>query len=413
MRIMHTSDWHVRDRDIGEIEKCLTYLVQIAKKEKVDIIIHSGDVFDSRLVRMESASAKLVFKTFAELGDIAPVAIITGTASHEGTATELLSHIKSCYPVWCSSQPEQLYLCKGYLEAEVKNVPAEAPIEAIITMVPAPDKSWFKSGDRGILDSEDGIAQSMSMMLSGFAVVANAYSGAHILNGCPHILVGHWQIDGAMISETQSLVGRDISLSREQMTLSKANICLMGHIHKAQQIGENIFYSGSIIPLTWGELDPKGLYIHEIEGKGLIESRFIKTPSKKLTRISEDLTRNSTDIDEWEDILCAYNANAIENAFLRITISVFQDDAKRIETKKVKDYFLSAGAQDVIVDLVRIPRENVRSQTLLQLKTLREKLVEQAKLRAEIVSESILLKADMIETEATDPDKIIKGILSL
>ena len=53
MRIMHTSDWHVGRRWKGlqrldEMETILDHLARFVERESIDLVLHSGDVFDSR-----------------------------------------------------------------------------------------------------------------------------------------------------------------------------------------------------------------------------------------------------------------------------------------------------------------------------------------------------------------------------
>lgn len=259
MKILQFADIHCRDKDIEEIEKCLNFIVKVAMAERPDVIINAGDTFDSQHVRLDSRAAKLIFKIFKELADIAPVAVVTGTPSHDSSTVEVLRYIKAKYPVHVSSNSEQIYLCEGDLALDPTKgcCPIEAPVEAVITMVPAPTKQYFRT-DSGIELSNEEISQSMSVVFAGFAAQASEYSSA------PHILVGHWQTDGAMVSETQTLLGVDISISAAQMALGNFDLIGLGHLHLQQKIEPNIFYSGSIIGLSWGELAPKGFLIHEL-----------------------------------------------------------------------------------------------------------------------------------------------------
>lgn len=410
MRIIHTSDWHIRDRDIEEQGKCLQFLVETAQKEQPDLIVHAGDVLDQRGVQLDTEAVKLVFQTFSELAGIAPVAVIIGTPSHEGAATEVLSHIKARYPVHVSTHPEQLYLCEGDLHPDPVELfcPDQAPIDAVISMVPAPTKQFF-AHNSDIKTSDMEIAGEMSKMFAGFAAQAEAYVA-------PHILVGHWNITGSLVSETQTLTGVDIELSRDQMALSNASLKLMGHIHKSQQIGKDIFFPGSITGLTWGELDDKGFYIHEISTDAWIPStagwpfisRFIKTPSRKLVKLSKDFTGMWANggIDSIDTIITT--ESEVKNAHIKLEIKVHQDEAQKIDKEEIKKALIDMGAKSVGIHLLRMPRENVRSKSILKLTTLREKVIEWANLRGETVPDSILEKADLLESEAAD--KIIQEV---
>lgn len=133
----------------------------------------------------------------------------------------------------------------------------------------------------------------------------------------------------------------------------------------------------------------------------IIESRFIKTPSRKLLKLSEDLTGAHV-IDELDAILYSYGPAELQDAHLRVEFKVYQDEAQKIDPEGIKNFFLSGGAKEVDVKLIRVPRENVRSQNILKLTTLREKLIEQAALKQETVPDSILAKADLLEAETSE-----------
>jgi len=407
LKILHLADIHARDKDIAEIERCLHHIVATAYKEKPDLIINAGDTFDSAGIKADSKSAKLIFRIFKDLADIAPVAVLIGTPSHDGQTAETLKYIKARYPVWVSTRPEQLYLAEGDLNADPSELraPAQAPVEAAISMIPAPTKQFFNANS-DIKGSDAEIAVEMSKMFAGFAAQAEAYK-------CPHILCGHWNTTGSLISETQTLTGVDIEISTEQMALANANLVCLGHIHKSQQLKGNVFYSGSIYRNNWGEMDDKGFYIHEIgqippdNNYHLTESRVIITPTRKLIKLDADLTEDCA-FEELDSTLYSESADDLKDSHLRIELKVYQDEAQKVDTERIKNFFISGGAKEVDVKLVRVPRENVRSKNILKLTTLREKLVEQASLKKETVPESILAKADLLEAETSE--KIITSV---
>lgn len=388
MKLLQTADWHVRDADIEETEKCLNFMVETARAEQPDIIINAGDTFDSQNIKMDSLSAKLVFKIVKKLGDIAPVVVIIGTPSHDGSTAEVLRYIKATFPIHVATLPEQLYIAGAHFAG------------CNVSMCPAPTKRFFNT-DSGIENSNAEIAGELSKLFMGFAAEAALDPES------PHILVGHWQVDGAMLSDTQALIGTDISISKDQMALAQADVTLLGHIHHAQHMGNNIFYSGSITGLNWGELSDKGFYIHELKDKELIESRFIKTPSKKMIKIVEDLTLDNS-LMVGQASASNFTHEELAGAHLKLEIEVYQDEADSIDIKKVKKVHMDLGAEHVDVHLIRVPRDNVRSKAILKLSSLSDKLREMANLREETVSESILDKAYLLESETSQ--KIILDV---
>jgi len=237
-------------------------------------------------------------------------------------------------------------------------------------------------------------------------------------------MVGHFQVGGAFISETQQLTGVDIEISKDQLALAQADVICLGHIHKRQQIGDNIFYSGSIYRQNFGELEEKGFYIHETSypsGSVLCESRFVETPARKLVKLEADFTKEYAEEEKeewakkspllipadsgckWSFYLDENNIEKIKDAFVRLEIKIHQNDIEKLDKKEIRRTLLEdGGAADVDIRLIIIPRVNVRSEKILQLETLPEKLVEMASLRGEEVSESILEKARAIESQTHD-----------
>lgn len=392
LKILHFADIHARDNDLEEIAKCLDEIFQVASMERPDLIACAGDVFDSQNVKLDSKSAKLIFNVFSDLADIAPVVVAIGTPSHDGTAAEVLEHIKAKYGVWVSSRPEQLHMISDGSRPYIKraNGPGHC-VSAVITMIPTPTKQFFNS-DSDIKGTDNEIARAMGGMFAGFGAQAAEFPGI------PHVLVGHFQIGGAFISETQQLNGLDIEISREQLGYSNAGLAMLGHIHLHQQIGQNIFYSGSIYRKDFGELDDKGFYIHEIDDAGFLSSRFLNTPTRKLIKLAHDFT---PDIDDTSfTAKCIKAMKDVKDAFVRVELKVYQDEAGKIDKDKINDIFKEAGNVDIRI--IRIPRENVRSAQILKLSSLRDKLQEMASLKAETVPPSILAKADFLENMPAD-----------
>lgn len=393
MKILHTADLHFRDRDHDEIEKCVDAMISSAREERPDVIIIAGDITDSQNLKLDSRSAKTICRQISELADIAPVAVIIGTPSHDGKSAEILRFIKGKHTIHVSEKPEQLYLVGGHLHTADSGRFDSAPVEAIITQIPTPTKQFFQS-ESGIAESDQQIAQALSNLFGAFGAMAGQHA-------CPHILSGHFQMGGAYISETQQLVGRDIEVSTDQIAMANAHVVCLGHIHKQQEMRGNVFYSGSIYRKDFGEMEEKGFYYHQVD---LVEfdqylltsSRFIPTPTRKLMKWDEDFTK----IAIGEEFV--FNNDQVAGAHLKLDFKVWQDEAGQINQTELERVLLDAGALKVDINLIRIPRETVRCSKVLTLTTLRDKVREMATLRLEEISEAVLGKADLLETMNED-----------
>ncbi len=387
MKILHCADIHARDKDLEEISKCGQKIVETAEEEHVDLIVIAGDLLDFQDTKLDSSCAKWLFHFISTLADIAPVAIVIGTPSHEGRASEILELVSGEYPVRVASRPMQVVLKDDgrLFDIEYLNAMNSGKIEAIISMIPQPTKQFYQGTDQEISDVMSGI-------FAGFGAKASEFQ-VH------HILVYHGSISGASLSSGQTMVGRDIEVSRDQLELSGASLILCGHIHKAQRIG-NAFYSGSIYRVDDGEMEDKGFYLHEIDSLGVISSLFIQTPCKKLIRLAADFTTGYP-IEEWGDYVDE-NIEGVNGAFVRFDFRVFQDEAGQIDKSIIEDLYKGRGAEAVDIRIIRVPRVTVRSESVRNATTLREKVLADAEIKGEMVLESLLVKADMLQTMTTE-----------
>ena len=168
MKTLHCGDLHIRDKNIEEAQACISFLITTAKEKSIDLIVIAGDCFDSRDVKLDSKAAKLVIRTVSALADIAPVAIITGTPSHDGSAPEILRYARGKYDVHVSSIPEQILLREGYF---YDHVLGNLKPDAVLTLIPTPTKQFFGS-DANIQTSNEQISKAMNGLFAGFGAKA-------------------------------------------------------------------------------------------------------------------------------------------------------------------------------------------------------------------------------------------------
>ena len=396
MKILHISDEHIRDKDIEEIDRCLAFIVETARGEAPDLIVSAGDLFDSQDVKMGSLSAMAAIGFITALADIAPVAVVIGTPSHDGKAPEILPFARGHYPIVVASRPIQVYLEDGGLFDR----PAGDKIpEAIITLIPQPTKQFFQT-ESGVEDSGKEIGQAMSALFAGFGVQAAQYPGV------PHIVVGHWQTRGATMSNGQMATGRDIEVSVDQMMMACPDLICLGHIHLPQHVSDRAFYSGSIYATNIGEDHEHSFLIHGINtGSPTLPfyHTYVNTPCKRTVRIKVDATDNSPSPE-------APGVDTIDGAEIRYEITTWQDEAGNIDKAGIEKLFMDAGALSVDIRINAIPRENVRAEAVLKAETLRDEIQAMADLRGEEVDTDVLAKADL--SEHTPAEELIGRIVA-
>ena len=420
LTIVHTADWHVCDEFLKDATACLSYLTAQTQKIGPDLIVISGDIYNHRQIRQESLAARLAFETIRNLANIAPVVILVGTPSHDGLAPLLTAQINEDYPVMVSEKPEALILTveKFGTTAEfyetVEDIPDTMEAVAFISTVPAFTKQYFQSVS-DIETSDKEIAARLGAIFTHLGAEYRAWTKAEART-VPHVLMGHWTVGGSFVHPGQALTGLDIDIARSHIALANADIVCLGHIHAQQQMGSNIFYSGSLFATDFGEIEAKGFYCHYLELKEpdnhweIRASEFLHTPSPLLIKVVSDLFAVKT--EQTANVVLLQALKSIvpnPTAIIRHEIRVYQDMAHTIDEAMVRKTVAEhIGPREYQMNISRMPRPNVRSARVLHVETLRDKLKTRAEIINEPISESILLKAD--ELEAYDRDELFNHV---
>ncbi len=422
MKILHTADWHFGERDHDEIKKCLDFMIEYAQENVPDLFVVSGDITDSRYLNLDSRSARTIFNIVNAMLEMAPVAVVIGTPSHDGSAALALRECRGEYPIFVSAGPEQLAYISGChpggMWVTIKDiVEKKLDPDFILSQIPQPTKQYFIN-DLAIEDTDMAISNAMNSILTSFGDLPEG------LRDTPHIVNGHFQVGGAFISETQQLIGRDIELSVSQLNMLNADLICLGHIHKAQKLGDNIYYAGSPTRMNFGETEDKGFYHHNLKYDFLggdpakeklivrdLNSKFIQTPAKQMLEIKEDFTNDEDSIKEIDIVLYSYSPDELKDADIKITLTMWQDEARVVKQTEIKGFFIDSGCRNVKLSLIRKPREAVRAEKVLEAETLPEKLKAMTELRGEDIADSILEKAKSLESEDPEPWKMLDNLI--
>lgn len=263
MKIAHTSDWHAgrvfkQVRRLPELEAVLEALADDLEREKVELLLHSGDVFDSGAPPPEAE--KLVFSFFKRVGR-AGIRTVVIAGNHDS--------------------PDRLAAWGGLAElVDVSVVPRPAPVErggvvrittgsqqtALVAAMPFAPPRWFVTA----LDLAQGRTDERTgQKLGGDVVARQQYAEAmsrlatHLATGfrpdAVNILMTHTHLVGAKYSGLRS--ERSVHLGEGWAALPQtlpttAHYVALGHIHSPQgvpSVPAPAQYAGSPLQLDFGE----------------------------------------------------------------------------------------------------------------------------------------------------------------
>lgn len=282
MRILHTADWHIGQRlherqRTDEHEKFLCWLLNTIQEHKVELLLVSGDIFDTALPSSESTNLyyRFLYRLFDETD--AYTVITAGnhdSARHLEAPREFLE-MGRIYVVGLADDPAKC----------VFTFPRDNPRVAVAAV------PYLSEGDLRHLSYETEAERGERYRERFKAFYADCV--AAMPAGLPKILMGHLFVQGGEIgtSERNIQIGGATATHASDFPEGVSYVAL-GHLHRPQTIKGTdypIRYSGSPIPLRFNETGyRKVVYLLELSDDGmLIRDDEIDIPIFKELRTVE------------------------------------------------------------------------------------------------------------------------------
>lgn len=338
----------------------------------IHLAVHSGDMYE----RKSTPRERLAAAGFVQgLTDWCPVLIVRG--NHD--AIDDLPLLARLEP----SGPSFLHRIVVEEEASVHSLGGVA-----VAAVAWPRKAALLAavGATGKEAGEQAASGALRDVLRGLGSQLAEHEG-------PRLLVMHAMVRNSVTSTGQPLVGMDMEIGLEDLALVRADAYALGHIHKGQAweiVGAPVIYPGSPRRTAFGELEPKGYVIIEIDDEMVLEDgthpttwTFVETPCTPMVQIE------STWADGLFDDGNQYIADAENGAEVRFRYRVSSDDraAAKRAALEFRDEILAAGAISVKIEEEVIASASARAPEIAAAKTLSEKLTALRASRGDVLTE--------------------------
>ena len=255
IRILHTADWHLGQTFFGydrtqEHEHFLDWLAGVLTKNKIDVLIVAGDVFD--VSNPSAASQRMFYRFIHRVTTENPrLQLVVVAGNHDSAA-----RLESPLPLLQEMRTEIKGIVRKqngkidyeHLLVELKNAAGE--VEALCLAVP-----FLRQGDYPVVETEgnpyaEGVKELYARLLK--------YALKKRTDGQALVAVGHLLATGSEIAEKDHseriIIGGLESVSPEYFP-EQIVYTALGHIHKAQRVlgRENIRYAGSPLPMSFAE----------------------------------------------------------------------------------------------------------------------------------------------------------------
>lgn len=284
MKILHTADWHIGqfkgpvvdgvNLRLQDTVKCLEYMVEVAQKEKPDIVCISGDIFHQEQIGPVRYSDEMIHATniITSLAHFAGyVIVMRGTPNHDGSGQfrvlkRMLLNVNNVCVV-----TEPFVIKTKYAD---------------IACIPGFDKQEFRAKFPGLSADEENLAWTKYISDMVFALRAECEKTP--------ILMAHYTVPGCNMEsgQTSFFTNFEPVIPREALMAARYEVVLLGHIHRPQIIEgfDNVFYSGAINAMNFNdEGQERGFWIHEFNEKGtLVKGHRYTTPYRQFHTITWD-----------------------------------------------------------------------------------------------------------------------------
>lgn len=340
MKIFHTADWHLGKlvQGVSMIEDQAYVLYQFLQeidKEKPDVVVIAGDLYDRSVPPTEAVS--LLDNIFSEIAIKREIPVVAIAGNHDSPGR---IHFGSQF-----MDAKGLHII-GNLSKELKPVVLNDEFgEVHFHLIPYTDPSHVRYiyGDDTVKTQQDAMAKILEHVVESLDPSAR------------HVLVGHAFVtkDGVK-EENNTDAERPLSIGGSECVDAKLfepfHYTALGHLHQAHFVDqEKIRYSGS--PLKYSiseETHKKGYLIIDLAADGsiqvtkkpLVPRRELRTVEKTMDEIlkspkSEDyvfvkLLDDTPIISPMEKIRSVYpNAMHVERVLLKDYSNVEQEVESR------------------------------------------------------------------------------------
>jgi exonuclease SbcD len=248
MKIVHTSDWHIGRRWKGilrldELEAVLDQLAGFIEEHAIDLVLHTGDVFESRNPPAEAE--QLVNRFLVRVGRSGAQMLVIAGNHDDPLRLDARSLLTEFVHVQILGRP------RPASRGGTRTVTTRSGETAVVAALPfASPGAWISALD---LAGEEASARVKYARMFELAV---ADLCAPFQPDAVNLLMAHTHLEGALFGESERRVhiAEDWAASPKALPATASYVAL-GHLHRPQRIDAPApaYYAGSLLQMDFGE----------------------------------------------------------------------------------------------------------------------------------------------------------------
>ena len=312
MRIVHTSDWHVGRRWKGlqrldEMETILDNLAGFIERESIDLVLHSGDVFDSRNPTGEAE--RMVNEFLVRVGRTGARTVLIAGNHDDPQRFDARALLAAGVNVHIVGRPRPADRGGAFM------LETRSGEQAVVAALPfASPGVWVSALD---LAGDEASARNRYAHLFQRAVenLCGEYRDDAV-----NLLLAHTHLEGAVFGESERRVHLSEDWAATPQTLpATATYIALGHIHKPQKVAGTLpaWYAGSPLQLDFGEVGQEKTFV-------VVEA----TPRRpaRVEHLPYEGGRSLRDIGGNMAQLADYAGANGDDCWLRVTVKLTEKD---------------------------------------------------------------------------------------
>ncbi|MGL4808981.1 MAG: metallophosphoesterase family protein [Giesbergeria sp.] len=353
--IIADSHWEEAKR-FEECKRLHAWIAEDAKRRGVDLVLHSGDLFEKQSNPRERLAA---FSWVQAMAEIAPFVIVRG--NHDAVDDlQALALLDSYHPI---------FVVEKYAVVEVAG--------ALVACVAWPRKASLlaATGAESHGEGEELAAEALRNLFLG---IGQELRDAE--PGTPTMLLMHAMVRDSVTSTGQPLVGCELEVGLDDLALVGAGAYFLGHVHKGQSwniAGAWCGYPGSPRRKDFGELEPKGYVVATFEGGVCVDVEFVEVPATPMVHVDDEWAADPDRGGEPGWLAGAHGLPAsCAGCELRFRYRVANDQRvpARAAAEKWRAEWLAEGAISVQLEEVVHIEQRTRADAIAADATLEEKV---------------------------------------
>ena len=335
MKIMHTADWHIGQRlhersRLDEHKQFLDWLLETIQKHKVELLLVSGDIFDTALPSADATNLyyRFLYRLFNETNASAVI-----TAGNHDSA----QHLEAPREFLKMGRIRVVGLANEAAEC-VFEFPPDNPRVAVAAVPYLSESDLRHFSYETEADRNERYREWLKTL---YADCVSCMPPT-----LPKILMGHLFVQGGKVtdSERNIQIGGATAIHASDFPEGVDYVAL-GHLHRPQTIKGThypIRYSGSPIPLRFNETDyRKSVYLLELSDAGaLARDEAIEIPIfKELCTVEGDT----------EEILWEASTQTWDDKYIQVKLKL--NEPKVGISDKIRQAFSERGGEVLTVEL--------------------------------------------------------------